>query len=121
MRFAIIGVALALAVYAAIDCAQTPRDRAKHLPKWAWIILIILIPLAGPAAWLLAGKNRTGGASQPPPPVVAPDDNPEFLRQLRDIDEEHESMLKDWEENLRRREDELRDEDPSRRDDDPGT
>jgi hypothetical protein len=35
---------------------------------------------------------------------LGPDDDPEFLDQLRRQDAEHERMLKQWEEDLRRRE-----------------
>jgi hypothetical protein len=40
---------------------------------------------------------------------VGPDDDPQFLDQLRRIDTEHERMLKQWEEDLRRRERDLHD------------
>lgn len=118
-RFTVVLIALALTVFALIDCIQTPPERAKHLPKPLWLVLVVILPVVGPAAWLLVGKQRSGGqASWTPPPVVAPDDDPEFLRQLRDIDAQHEDMLKSWEDDLRRREDDLRGDDPPAPDDD---
>lgn len=39
---------------------------------------------------------------------VAPDDNPDFLKSLKDENEKDETVLKDWEADLRRREDELK-------------
>jgi hypothetical protein len=48
---------------------------------------------------------------------VAPDDNPEFLKSLREENEKDESLLKDWEADLRRREEELK----RREQDDDGT
>ena len=47
-------------------------------------------------------------APQPPHQWVAPDDNPEFLHSLREENKKDESLLKDWEADLRRREEELK-------------
>lgn len=105
-------VGLILAVYALIDCLQTDSHRIRALNKPAWLAIIILVPVVGPILWLVTAKSKPRPKPiQPPPPQVAPDDDPEFLRQLRNIDDEHEKLLNDWEDNLRRREDELRKED----------
>ena len=104
-----IVIAIALLVYALIDCLQTEQGRIRTLNKFAWLAIIVLIPIIGPVLWLLLAKVRTGGQpAAPPAREIAPDDDPEFLRQLREIDVEHEKMLGDWEADLRRREDELR-------------
>jgi hypothetical protein len=42
------------------------------------------------------------------PRPVAPDDNPEFLREIKQIDDRHEQMLEQWEADLRRREEDMR-------------
>lgn len=39
---------------------------------------------------------------------VAPDDDPEFLRELGRVNSEHEATLEKWEKDLARREEELR-------------
>lgn len=39
---------------------------------------------------------------------MAPDDNPDFLKSLKDENKKDEAVLKDWEADLRRREDELK-------------
>ncbi|MFG2645824.1 PLD nuclease N-terminal domain-containing protein [Streptomyces sp. NPDC048370] len=79
---------LALTIYACIDCVTTPDDETKHLPKLAWVVLILLFPIAAALVWFVAGKQRRaaygtgrGGASNR---WVAPDDNPEFLKSLRE-------------------------------------
>lgn len=113
-----IVIAIALLVYALIDCFQTDSSRIKSLNRIAWLAIIVLIPIIGPILWLVAAKADAQQRPAPPPkPQVAPDDDPEFLRQLREIDNEHEKMLGDWEADLRRREEELRrpdDEDDTR-------
>ncbi|WP_043491160.1 MULTISPECIES: PLD nuclease N-terminal domain-containing protein [Streptomyces] len=115
---------LALWIYAFIDCLNTPEEEVRHLPKVVWVIIVLLFGevLIGPIAWLVAGKNRTaiagagagaGGGSRsaagPRQQWVAPDDNPEFLKSLREENKkDDEELLKDWEADLRRREEELR-------------
>ncbi|MFJ6696195.1 PLD nuclease N-terminal domain-containing protein [Streptomyces sp. NPDC091272] len=84
---------LALTIYAFIDCLNTPEDEVKHLPKVAWVFIILLFWVVGPIVWLAAGKNRHpvrgGGAAggyrgRRAQQWVAPDDNPEFLRSIKD-------------------------------------
>ncbi len=112
--FAVIEVALL--VFCLIDAVQTPDSSMRNLPKWAWIVLIIILPVVGPVAWLIAGRPRkapTGTAGSPEyerprRTPRAPDDDPEFLATLKKSNTEHEDLLKRWEEDLKRREDELR-------------
>lgn len=112
---------LALLIYAFIDCLNTPEEQVRGLPKVIWLIIILLFGefLVGPIAWLVAGKHRypvaPGGGTpsawhreHPGPAWVAPDDNPQFLRGLKEENRKDEAMLKDWEADLRRREEELR-------------
>ncbi|MEV6974720.1 PLD nuclease N-terminal domain-containing protein [Kitasatospora sp. NPDC093806] len=120
---------LALWVWAFIDCLTTPEDEVKHLPKVVWVIIVLLFPLVGSIAWLVAGKQRgvlrtgaadgygsdghgAGGYPEGGRPrggrPLAPDDDPEFLASLKKNNNEHEDMLKQWEADLRRRENELR-------------
>ncbi|MEV7778201.1 PLD nuclease N-terminal domain-containing protein [Kitasatospora sp. NPDC088351] len=113
---------LALWVWAFIDCLTTPEDEVKHLPKVVWVIIVLLFPLVGSIAWLVAGKRRDGlrtataGSTAGYPEYdrprggrpLAPDDDPEFLASLKKDNKQHEDMLKQWEADLRRREEELR-------------
>jgi hypothetical protein len=82
MRVLLILAPIVLAVYALVDCVQTTRPRG--LPKAAWLVVIALVPVIGPLAWLLGGHDR--GWRLPTPPSsrpLAPDDDPDFLRRLR--------------------------------------
>lgn len=105
-----IVVAIALLVYALIDCLQTDSTRFRSLNRAAWVAIIVLIPLIGPILWLVLGKQRARPQrpTGPPPRPLAPDDDPEFLNHLRDIDTKHEQMLNQWEADLRRREAEVK-------------
>lgn len=118
---------LALWIYAFIDCLNTPEGEVRHLPKVVWVIIVLLFGevLIGPIAWLAVGKvrkgARSGNGSTPSEwhrghktQWVAPDDNPDFLKSLKDENAKDESMMKDWEADLRRREEDLK-----RRENDP--
>ncbi|MFI0907914.1 PLD nuclease N-terminal domain-containing protein [Streptomyces sioyaensis] len=120
LRYLPFLLVLALWIYAFIDCLNTPESQVRGLPKVIWVLIILLFGevLVGPVAWLVAGKTRrpvTGDGSTPSEwhrnhrtTWVAPDDNPEFLRSLKDENKQDEARLKDWEADLRRREEELR-------------
>ncbi|MDO4242157.1 MAG: PLD nuclease N-terminal domain-containing protein [Actinomyces sp.] len=106
MRIVLIVVVLALVLYSLLDCARTPEeDMPARIPKFVWIMLIVLFPTIGAIAWIITSRvkaaeerggtveptvwsSREGTAFKRPerPRPVAPDDDPEFLRGLeRDI------------------------------------
>ncbi|MGW1026668.1 PLD nuclease N-terminal domain-containing protein [Streptomyces sp. NPDC002577] len=119
LRYLPFLLVLALWIYAFIDCLNTPEEEVRGLPKVVWVIIILLFGevLVGPVAWLVAGKARKGpgGGSTPSEwhrnhrtQWVAPDDNPDFLKSLKEENKKDEALLKDWEADLRRREEELK-------------
>lgn len=80
-------ISLALLVYCVLDILTTPRGAVRGLPKPLWLLLV-LPPLVGPALWFFAGRPPRGTARQPlrPGPAPergAPDDDEDFLRELR--------------------------------------
>ncbi|MFD3330809.1 PLD nuclease N-terminal domain-containing protein [Streptomyces sp. NPDC058701] len=87
---------IGLTIYTFIDCLNTPEEEVKHLPKVVWVIIILLFSIVGPVVWLFAGKKRSavgggggfGGGRARRAAWVAPDDNPEFLKSLRDEQDE---------------------------------
>lgn len=113
---------LILVVVALVSCLSAEEGELRALPRIVWVPIILLFPVVGPIAYLVAGRPlRTASARQawrpgngfpeaerPRPREVAPDDDPEFLRTLRAQDREDVDLLKKWEEDLRRREEELR-------------
>jgi hypothetical protein len=113
---------LVLAVFALISCLSAEDGEVRALPRWAWVVIILFFPLLGSIAYFAAGRplktgSRAGtwrpGSGFPeaerPKRPIAPDDDPEFLRQLdARSKKEDEDLLKRWEEDLKRREDEIR-------------
>ena len=75
-----------LTIYALVDCARRDESQIRNLPKWGWLLLIILLgPQAiaiGPVAYLIAGRNKPKGYGQPKRRILPPDDDPDFLRKL---------------------------------------
>ncbi|MGW1101060.1 PLD nuclease N-terminal domain-containing protein [Streptomyces sp. NPDC002455] len=122
LRALIYILPLALTIFAFIDCLNTPEDEAKHLPKIAWVFIILLFWIVGPIVWLAAGKVRHAPGGGAPSEWargrrstwVAPDDNPDFLNSLKDGDKKDadradaEARLAEREADLRRREEELK-------------
>jgi hypothetical protein len=83
----VVGVLLAVAfyIYCIIDVLRTPKQNARTLPKFVWLIIVIVIPLVGGAFWLLLGRPwPVGGLSGKKRGPQAPDDDPRFLRKLDD-------------------------------------
>lgn len=117
-------IEIALLVYCLIDCIQT--DVPRNLSKTTWVFVIILLPIVGGVAWLVAGRpehrprrnvpwpsTQTAGFPEyERPRRSSPDDDPEFLAAMRSSDDEHEKMLKDWEAQLRDREQRLQSDEP---------
>lgn len=81
---------LAVWIYAFIDCLNTPEKEVRKLPKVMWVIIVLLFGqvLIGPIAWFMVGRPRKnapyGATKAEERRWVAPDDNPDFLKSLRD-------------------------------------
>lgn len=86
LKVAGVLLGIALYIYFVIDVARTPRGQTRSLPKFVWLLLVILLPLVGGVLWLVLGRvwpargTRFGRRRQP----VAPDDDPGFLKQIGD-------------------------------------
>jgi hypothetical protein len=122
---------VALVVIALISCLSAEDSDIRALPRFAWVLIILLFSPIGPIAWFVAGKERYSQPRQQgnwapgrgfpenerPRRQIAPDDNPEFLkgiaagnaqREAAAAQEKERELLRKWEEDLRRREEELK-------------
>jgi hypothetical protein len=124
-----------LGVFAFIDVALSPEAAVPWIPRWGWIIGILIFPAAGGIAWLVAGRPRRaklrGAAGAQAAGGTADSDDVSgqvsaavrrarachfgsleedaaLLAQLWDVNEEHEQTLRRWEADLRAREEALR-------------
>ena len=118
----LFAVQILLAIAALISCLSAEEGEINALPRIAWVLIILFFPLLGSIAWFAAGRISTSraktwrpGAGFPErerPRPVAPDDDPAFLRGIRDERVRDEEMFAKWEEDLRRREEKIRKEQP---------
>ncbi|MFJ6653499.1 PLD nuclease N-terminal domain-containing protein [Microbacterium sp. NPDC091313] len=108
---------LALMVTALIDAITRREDQVKHLPKFAWILLIIVIPLVGSVLWFTIGREwsapretmsfgdpRRWSKDEPAPspaPAPRPNETRSTAQQLADLEREIE--IAELEEQVRRR------------------
>ncbi|WP_380175006.1 PLDc N-terminal domain-containing protein [Kineococcus sp. DHX-1] len=58
IRYLPVVVELVLLVFCLVDCVQTPADRVRNLPKLVWVLLIVVLPVVGGIAWLVAGRPQ---------------------------------------------------------------
>jgi hypothetical protein len=95
--FLIFGVAIiALMIFTMVDVVVTDRRRIRALNKTAWFFVVIL-PVVGPALWFLLGKARPDSESEHR--TLAPDDDPNFLKNIR-RDEEQDERIRRLEQEL---------------------
>lgn len=89
-------VAVVLLVYSVLDLLRTPASVVRTLPKPLWFV-VVLPPLFGPLAWLLAGRpaKDTPRPATPAPGAGAPDDDEDFLRELRRRAEDQRRRARD--------------------------
>jgi Phospholipase_D-nuclease N-terminal len=97
-------VALGVWLFCLFDVLSTDESETRHLPKFAWFLIVLLGFQLGAIAWLLFGRRHrfvTAAVAAWPPEYLTsrddaeddigaadaggplgPDDDPEFLRQL---------------------------------------
>lgn len=84
LRVVLILLGLAVYIWFIVDVLRTPGSTTRTLPKFVWLLIVVLLPIIGGLLWLLAGRPRPEGRRRRRRGPVAPDDNPAFLRQLGD-------------------------------------
>ncbi len=119
-----------LAVFCFVEIVRSPEAAVPWIPRWGWIVAVLIFPLAASIGWLVAGHQRRLRVRTGTPVAVDGETSPEqaasavpqtrtgrfgsleddaaLLAQLWDVNEEHERTLRRWEEDLCRREEALR-------------
>ncbi|MGX7824411.1 PLDc N-terminal domain-containing protein [Actinokineospora sp. 24-640] len=91
-------------LFCVVDCVTTDEEDCRNLPKIGWLLLVLLFPLVGSLAWLVAGsppraltRPRAFGRGTPAFPeydrpgrfaATDPESDAEFLRRCRERAEE---------------------------------
>lgn len=120
-----------LAVFCFVDILRANEAAVPWIPRWGWIVAVLVFPVAGSIPWLIATRHRraklrgaataasaaSGDVSEQVSEAVrrarachfgSLEDDAALLAQLWDVNEEHEETLRRWEADLRRREEALR-------------
>jgi len=102
----LVAVTVVLTVFAVVDAVVADRTRVRGLPRLAWLVVIIFIPLVGALLWFFVGRPRRGDGGRTDqsrrqaggnrrrsaPRPSGPDDDPDFLRKLqRDLDKDNDT------------------------------
>lgn len=84
LRVVVIIAVLVVYVYGLVDVIRTDRNATRSISKPAWIIVMIPLPVIGAILWFIFGRpyNTKKAATQTYRHPTAPDDDPEFLRNL---------------------------------------
>ncbi len=77
-------------LWAIFDSLTSDGQRVRNLPRWAWLVVILVFLEFGALAWALFGRPRLAGALASRGPgqspgrrgPLGPDDDPDFLRNL---------------------------------------
>jgi hypothetical protein len=113
-------IELCMLVYCVLNIITTPEGAVRNLPKPVWLVLVIILPLVGGIAWLVAGRpvgppsgmpykgnrgippeyDRPGRAS-----AQNPDDDAAFLAGLKTRAEEQRKRAAEQARRLRDAED----------------
>jgi len=68
-------------VFTTVFAASAPASEMRRLPKWLWVFLCLFVTPVGGILYLTMGRPD-GKPKGKPGRSVAPDDDPEFLRDL---------------------------------------
>lgn len=118
MPFLFSILVIALMVGALVDIIKRDDSQVRFLPKMAWIIIVILLPLIGSLLWFAIGREYSEEglriprmraaarptAPRPEPRPVTPVDTRSTEQQIADLDREIEEWRLRQEIEKRRRE-----------------
>jgi hypothetical protein len=84
LAIATIAFLVVFTVFTTVFAASANKQEVRLLPKWAWILLCLFVPFFGGLLYLMVGRPLRTGPAAPKGKkrVVAPDDDPDFLRNL---------------------------------------
>ncbi|KQZ22211.1 MULTISPECIES: PLDc N-terminal domain-containing protein [Microbacterium] len=121
MPFLFTILVIALMVGALVDIIKRDDSQVRYLPKMAWIIIVILLPLIGSLLWFAIGREYseaglriprmrasarpTNRRPDPAPTPSMPVDTRSTEQQIADLDREIEEWRLRQEIERRRRED----------------
>jgi hypothetical protein len=55
-------IVLVMMIAALVDIIGSEAAGIRGLPRWGWLLLVIILPLAGSIVWFVAGRPASGGS-----------------------------------------------------------
>lgn len=86
MRYAVFAIAAVaiFTIFTTVFAASAHKNEVRVLPKWSWVLICLLVPIIGGLLYLGLGRPKSNGPTGARTVTIAPDDDPEFLRKLRE-------------------------------------
>ena len=101
-------IILVLMIAALVDIISSDEGSVRGLPRWGWLLLVVILPLAGSLVWFVAGRPLAGGSGHRPGRAAAlgypeydqpgrfvpqdPEADAAFLKQVRERAEQQRRM-----------------------------
>lgn len=60
-------VTLGLWIFCLVDVITTEDGNCRNLPKLAWLLIVLLLPLVGSIVWLVAGRPQVAARARRTP------------------------------------------------------
>ena len=83
IELGLIAAVVIFQIFTTVYAASANPGQVRVLPKFAWVLLCLFVPLVGGLLYITIGRPIDGdsgqGAKRRP---IAPDDDPDFLRDL---------------------------------------
>lgn len=101
-------IVMVLWVVCLVDVIVADEYAVRNIPKVAWVIVVLLLPLVGSVLWLVAGRPDSGGPRRAVAHSAFPEydrpgrhiaqttaDDEEFLRRCRERAEEQRRIARE--------------------------
>lgn len=84
IQLALIAAVVIFTIFTTVYAASANPRQVRVLPKFAWVLLCLFVPIIGGLLYITIGRpidgdSPPGGKKIRP---IAPDDDPDFLRDL---------------------------------------
>ena len=86
IELGLIAAVVIFQIFTTVYAASADRTQVRVLPKFVWVLLCLFVPLIGGLLYITIGRPIDGDSGQGAKlgRPIAPDDDPEFLRDLAD-------------------------------------
>ncbi len=99
MRYLLFAIAITavFTIFTTVFAISADAKQVRLLPKWVWVAICLLVPILGGILYITLGRPTPGSYGSPTSrgsnsgpgsttrtSTIAPDDDPDFLRRLRE-------------------------------------